>query len=389
MLGRDGEPAARRIARRPACREGFRGSATRWSCAAIRSASSAAATRSSARSSRSGWPARASPRCRARGARRRSSAPRGSAERARGLPVHGADLRPRRGLRRDSGGDGRAARLSLPGAARRAAADLRARHAARRPKRTSTAGATRGRSTCSPRMNELTMFIASRCLIGEEFRRRLSREFAHLYHDLEGGMNLLAFFKPHLPLPAFRRRDRARARMAELISAVIAERRGGAARGRGLPADADGRALRRRPRAHRRGDHRAPARPSSSPASTPARCMGAWTGILLLQHPGTCRRCCAEQEDRARRAAAITLDSAAASRRARTLHQGSRAACTRRWIMLMRRIVRDFEYGGFVVPAGDLAMVSPAVAIACPTSSATPTATTPTASGPSARRTAG
>src|SRR5262245_19199068 len=33
--------------------------------------------------------------------------------------------------------------------------------------------------------NELTVFIASRSLIGREFRQNLSTEFAHLYHDLE------------------------------------------------------------------------------------------------------------------------------------------------------------------------------------------------------------
>ena len=74
-------------------------------------------------------------------------------------------------------------------------------------------------------LNELTVFIASHCLIGGEFRRRLSKEFAHLYHDLEGGITLLAFVNPYLPLPAFRRRDRARARVTALISGVIAERR--------------------------------------------------------------------------------------------------------------------------------------------------------------------
>ena len=31
-------------------------------------------------------------------------------------------------------------------------------------------------------------------------------------------MNLVAFLQPHLPLPAIRRRDRARARMTALIS---------------------------------------------------------------------------------------------------------------------------------------------------------------------------
>src|SRR5207245_1946867 len=34
-------------------------------------------------------------------------------------------------------------------------------------------------------LNELTVFIASRCLVGAEFRARLSRDLAHLFHDLE------------------------------------------------------------------------------------------------------------------------------------------------------------------------------------------------------------
>jgi sterol 14-demethylase len=74
-------------------------------------------------------------------------------------------------------------------------------------------------------MNELTVFIASRCLVGHEFRRRLSAEFAHLYHDLDAGINLVAFFKPHWPLPAMRRRDRARVRVVELVSEIMQERR--------------------------------------------------------------------------------------------------------------------------------------------------------------------
>ena len=51
-------------------------------------------------------------------------------------------------------------------------------------------------------MNELTIFIASNCLIGEEFRQNVTTEFAQLYHDLEGGVNLIAFFFPNLPLPS-------------------------------------------------------------------------------------------------------------------------------------------------------------------------------------------
>ena len=74
-------------------------------------------------------------------------------------------------------------------------------------------------------LNELTIFIAGRCLIGPAFRRRISSEFARLYHELEGGINLIAFMAPGAPTPANRRRDRARREIAALLSSLIAERR--------------------------------------------------------------------------------------------------------------------------------------------------------------------
>src|ERR1035438_4980186 len=74
-------------------------------------------------------------------------------------------------------------------------------------------------------MNELTVFNACRCLIGLDFRRRLSSEFARSYHDLEGGVNLVAFINPRLPVPKNLRRDRGRANIVRLISRVLEERR--------------------------------------------------------------------------------------------------------------------------------------------------------------------
>ena len=60
-------------------------------------------------------------------------------------------------------------------------------------------------------MNELTIFIAGRCLMGEEFRSRDCRRNSRaLYRELEGGINLVAFIAPRTPMPANRRRDRAR-----------------------------------------------------------------------------------------------------------------------------------------------------------------------------------
>jgi sterol 14alpha-demethylase len=74
-------------------------------------------------------------------------------------------------------------------------------------------------------MNEITIRTAGRCLIGAEFRTGLASTFAPLYHDLEGGINMVAFFAPNFPLPAMRRRDRARRQVVALMSGVIAARR--------------------------------------------------------------------------------------------------------------------------------------------------------------------
>jgi len=76
-------------------------------------------------------------------------------------------------------------------------------------------------------MNKLTVLTASRCLLGPEIRGdpKVSNEFAKLYHDLEGGLNPLAFFYPYFPIPAHRRRDNARKSIVSLFSKVIKQRR--------------------------------------------------------------------------------------------------------------------------------------------------------------------
>jgi sterol 14-demethylase len=77
-------------------------------------------------------------------------------------------------------------------------------------------------------MNNLTILTASRCLMGEDIRRHLGEDnqrIAHLYHELERGINPLSFFFPYLPLPGFKRRDRARAEVAALFKSIIADRR--------------------------------------------------------------------------------------------------------------------------------------------------------------------
>jgi sterol 14-demethylase len=207
--------------------------------------------------------------------------------------------------------------------------------------------------------NELTTFIASRCLIGHEFRQNLSTEFAHLYHDLEGGLNLLAFFQPNLPLPSFKRRDRARVRMAELISTIIAQRRATGTEGEDflqtlmMARYRDGSAL-------------------TDDAITgllltiifagqhTTSVLAAWTGVLLLQHPQYLPPILKEQKEIFGSAREMSLDRL---RRLQRLECAIKEAERLRppLVMLMRTILRDFEYREYRAPAGGLAMVSPAV----------------------------
>ncbi len=71
----------------------------------------------------------------------------------------------------------------------------------------------------------LTNYTSSHCLLGHEFRTGMTEEFARVYHSLEKGVTPVAYLNAHLPLPSFRERDRARVRLEEMVSKLIAERR--------------------------------------------------------------------------------------------------------------------------------------------------------------------
>lgn len=208
-------------------------------------------------------------------------------------------------------------------------------------------------------MNELTIFIASRCLIGAEFRSRLTGEFAQLYRALEGGINLIAFLWPHFPRPAHRRRDRARERMVELISAIIEERRAFGMEGEDFLQTL------------------MEARYKNGRALTPHEIAGllltlifagqhtsailaAWTIILLLQAPDYLSRVQGEVDAWQRDGPANAYESL---RELVCLERAMKEA-ERMFpplVMLMRTIRQDFSHGGFRMPAGGMALISPAV----------------------------
>jgi sterol 14-demethylase len=208
-------------------------------------------------------------------------------------------------------------------------------------------------------MNELTVFIASRCLVGGEFRRAVTEEFAHLYHDLEGSVNLLTFLQPNLPMPSARRRDRTRTRMTELISRVVADRR---ARGAVAEDFLESLMSARYPDGRSLGDPQITGLLLATvfAGQHTSAVLATWTGVLLLEHEAHLAAAIDEQS-RVLAGREMTLE---ALRQLVTLERCIKEA-ERMYpplVLLMRRVLRDFVVGGHVVPAGDLAMVSPAAA---------------------------
>ena len=77
----------------------------------------------------------------------------------------------------------------------------------------------------------LTNYTSSSCLLGTEFRNEMSEEFSKVYYDLERGIVAWGYIHPYLPIPAFRRRDRARARLGEMVSEIVQKRKQSGYRG--------------------------------------------------------------------------------------------------------------------------------------------------------------
>jgi len=207
---------------------------------------------------------------------------------------------------------------------------------------------------------ELTLYTSSACLIGPEFREELSPEYYRVFYELEKGTDPIAYVNPYLPLPTFRRRDRARARLVELLTEVF-ERRAARTDGKRELFDV---LLSIRDE-------------SGKPRYTIDQVTGmfismmfaghhttsgtaAWTLIEMLRNPGVLPPVREEID-------ALYADGREVSYQALREIPRLEAAIKETLrlhpplIILMRKVMRDFDYLDFTVPAGKLVAVSPAV----------------------------
>ncbi|CAN6470557.1 unnamed protein product [Victoria cruziana] len=74
-------------------------------------------------------------------------------------------------------------------------------------------------------LEHLIILTASRCLLGREVRDKLFDDVSALFHDLDNGMLPISVILPYLPIPAHRRRDRARKRLADIFARIISARK--------------------------------------------------------------------------------------------------------------------------------------------------------------------
>ena len=206
----------------------------------------------------------------------------------------------------------------------------------------------------------LTSYTSSRCFLGAEFRNEMSEEFAHNYVDLEGGIIPIAYLNAHLPIRAFRKRDKARKRLGEMVSEIVARRRE-----RGIVGEdfiqtlmestySDGTAL---------TDHEITgilianmfAGHHTSSVTT------AWSLIELLLHPNYYDEVCAEVRGRFGGGEAYSFDAMRdvektewAIKEALRIHPPL--------FMLFRTAMQDCEVYGHLVKEGEWVCVSPIVA---------------------------
>ena len=72
---------------------------------------------------------------------------------------------------------------------------------------------------------ELVLRTSTHCMMGSEFRATLTEEFGALFHDLEQAISPQAIVDAHSQEDAFALRDKARARLQDLLMQTVAERR--------------------------------------------------------------------------------------------------------------------------------------------------------------------
>lgn len=208
-------------------------------------------------------------------------------------------------------------------------------------------------------MNELTVNIASRCFLGEEIRGEVDTGFAEAYHDLQNGINTLGFFFPRLPIPAHRMRDRARRKITEIFSGIMAQRRRSGAQSEDFMQTLmearykDGRSLNDK-------EVTGILLTTLFAGQHTSAILATWTGLEMHRELPYLDRIRDETREIYGADGALSYEGL---KRQAVLENAVRE-CERLHpplIILVRKALKPLTYGDYTVPAGALAVVAPAL----------------------------
>jgi sterol 14alpha-demethylase len=208
-------------------------------------------------------------------------------------------------------------------------------------------------------MKELTIYTASHCLLGKEFRYELSGEFAQIYHDLEAGVQPIAYVFPNLPIPSFRRRDKARVRLVALVEQIIDKRAKSAKKSEDMfQMLIDSR--------YEDGSKLSPHEITGMLTATifaghhTSSGTAAWVLLELLKRPQYMTRVVDELDTLFGVDGEVTFQSL---RQVPNLENVIKESLRLHppLIILMRKILHDFQYKGYTFKAGDFVCAAPPV----------------------------
>lgn len=204
----------------------------------------------------------------------------------------------------------------------------------------------------------LILSISARCIVGENFRQSFGGHLVHLFEEIFNGLDfVIPYF---VPLPRFRRREQAMARLKEMVLSSVDLL--------GQQKQLEGRYVQslvnfvgaRFPKEsiEKIATHSMVALLWGAHGTTSGHT--SWALIQLLQHPDYLERLLAEQEAVLGKGAEL---DAASLRKLRCIEWAIRETERMRPVMplIPRHNLKEYEIGGYRIPKGWLTLLCPAL----------------------------
>jgi sterol 14-demethylase len=208
--------------------------------------------------------------------------------------------------------------------------------------------------------SELTLYTSSSCLIGRQFRDEIGPDYVPIFKDLERGTDALAYANAYLPIPSFRARDRARKELVAKIEAIFRRREDDGVEYTDLFQIL--RRLQNDDGSRRYSDEQITGMFISMmfAGHHTSSVVASWGLLDLLIHRDWMQKIVAELDELYADGREVSYQ---ALREIPLLECGLKETLRLHppLVILMRKVVYDFHYKGWTVPAGFTVAASPAI----------------------------